>query len=679
MLSKALPTAKAAKKAKKEAAAVVAGGDDAMEVDGGNGSGAGGDKDVEEGGKASLAAALAANPWAVLEARAVPLLHYLGSYLGKDVALFTMICRTLGYHGAAAKKSDDATRKDNALAVIEKVVQDALMPGLTLIPSNPSASGELWTVLQLLPYSTRFQIYGSIQLATQDGSEGLSPELLLSKAKTKDQTKKVLQRISNDTFKQQGRTLGKLSHSNPLVVFERVIANVKIMPNIISALVDSLRYISQLAFDALTYLLIEGLSDPNKSRLKSDGQNLADWLTALAEMVGSVSRRYPHIELGAMMKYVCMQLLSDNSHDLIVLRKIIAQMSGVEAIEDVTETQLLGQTGGPALRGETNIGSLLNAKATQRTARRLKDAALESNMAVPLLILIGQNTGSAVFNREFRQLKLIGEVYDKCHETLRQFVHFLTATMGEDEPKRNGAAVSYAKMLPQWGELVGKHKIEPEVAFHISRSVLDKHYGGAEGIVTAVKEKLPPSTWELISPQLYATFWSLSLYELDLPRSTYDATMAKIQTDVQKLERDRTMSVSQLAKKKKEKQGVLEKVRAEKTAQKAVMDTTTARLKREAPAWIVRNSGSGSAAGVEQGEGLIRFVQCCIFPRVLFSQLDAVYCARFVHKMHEVKTPYFSVLLYYDKVIKLLAPAFHCCSHNEASRLGRFLAVRSLP
>ena len=132
-------------------------------------------------------------------------------------------------------------------------------------------------------------------------------------------------------------------------------------------------------------------------------------------------------------------------------------------------------------------------------------------------------------------------------------------------------------------------------------------------------------------------------------------------------------------KKKKEKQGVLEKVRAEKTAQKAVMDATTARLKREAPAWIVRNSGSGSAAGVEQGEGLIRFVQCCIFPRVLFSQLDAVYCARFVHKMHEVKTPYFSVLLYYDKVIKLLAPAFHCCSHNEASRLGRFLAVRFLP
>eukprot|EP01048_Picozoa_sp_COSAG05_P003695 COSAG05_NODE_177_length_14916_cov_8.104002_10_plen_96_part_00 len=62
------------------------------------------------------------------------------------------------------------------------------------------------------------------------------------------------------------------------------------------------------------------------------------------------------VAVGWVRRYVCMQLLSDNSHDLVVLRKIIAQMSGVEAIEDLTETQLAGQTGGPILRGETNTG-----------------------------------------------------------------------------------------------------------------------------------------------------------------------------------------------------------------------------------------------------------------------------------------------------------------------------------
>jgi hypothetical protein len=177
------------------------------------------------------------------------------------------------------------------------------------------------------------------------------------------------------------------------------------------------------------------------------------------------------------MKYVAMQMLSDNCHDLVVLRKLIAQMSGVEAIEDLTNSQLLGQTGGATLRAQTNSGSLLNAKATVKTARRLKDAAIESNMALPLLILTGQNTCSAVFNREFRQLKLIGEVYDKCHETLRQLVHFLSMTMGEDE-KKTAAGQTYEAMVPSLADLVKKQQIEPEVAFCILRPVLEKQGAG---------------------------------------------------------------------------------------------------------------------------------------------------------------------------------------------------------
>jgi THO complex subunit 2 len=640
VLSQALPTAKAArkqaKKAADKAAAVAAAttGEDAMEVD------------------------IDLYPWATLEERAVPLVRYLGCYMGKDVPLFTMICRTLAHYGALGLQSDE--HREQTQSVLEQVVQAGLMPGLTLVPSNPGCASELWNVMKLLPYSSRFQIYGSLQLATSGDKQ--SPELVLAKAKTKSATKQVLSRISNDTFKQQGRSLGKLSHSNPLVVFERVISTVKMMPNIISALVDSLRYICQLAFDALTYLLIEGLSDPTKSRLKADGQNLADWLTALAELAGSVARRYPHIELGAIMKYVGMQMISDNSHDLIVLRKIIGQMTGIEAIEDLTSAQLVGQTGGPTLRAETNQSSAVNAKSSARTARRLKDAAVDSKMALPLLLLTGQQTGSSVFNAEFRQLKLIGEVYDKCHETVQQLVMFLSTAMGKE---------AYAHMLPSLQDLVKKHCVEPEVAFFISRPVLEQKCGGATAVLDAVRDIMPTTTWDLISPQLYATFWSLSLYELDMPKDSYDEALAKQRTELEKLPSDRSLSHSQLSKKKKEKQGIIDKLLAEKRAQKKIFDDATSRLKAEAPSWIVKPANSDDAT---QAEGLTRIMQCCIFPRVIFSQLDAVYCAKFVQKMHEVKTPYFSVLLYYDKVIKLLAPAFHCCTFNEASRLGRFMA-----
>ena len=38
---------------------------------------------------------------------------------------------------------------------------------------------------------------------------------------------------------------------------------------------------------------------------------------------------------------------------------------------------------------------------------------------------------------------------------------------------------------------------------------------------------------------------------------------------------------------------------------------------------------------------LNEFVQQCIFPRVLFSQADALFCSNFVVHLHELKTPSF--------------------------------------
>ena len=45
-----------------------------------------------------------------------------------------------------------------------------------------------------------------------------------------------------------------------------------------------------------------------------------------------------------------------------------------------------------------------------------------------------------------------------------------------------------------------------------------------------------------------------------------------------------------------------------------------------------------------------QFLQQCAFPRCCFTAMDAVYCAKFVQIMHQLKTPHFSTLLFYDKV-----------------------------
>lgn len=38
----------------------------------------------------------------------------------------------------------------------------------------------------------------------------------------------------------------------------------------------------------------------------------------------------------------------------------------------------------------------------------------------------------------------------------------------------------------------------------------------------------PPKVWEDISPQFLVTFWSLAMYDLDVPSKSYDREIQKL-------------------------------------------------------------------------------------------------------------------------------------------------------
>jgi len=46
------------------------------------------------------------------------------------------------------------------------------------------------------------------------------------------------------------------------------------------------------------------------------------------------------------------KILLENTLDLLLLKELIAKMGGTEIVEDVTDTQLLAQAGGPTLRAD---------------------------------------------------------------------------------------------------------------------------------------------------------------------------------------------------------------------------------------------------------------------------------------------------------------------------------------
>ena len=97
-------------------------------------------------------------------------------------------------------------------------------------------------------------------------------------------------------------------------------------------------------------LIIERLSS-KREKLKSDGTNVAQWLQNLAAFTGALFRRY-NIELGGLLQFLVYQLRDGKSLDLLVLRELVAKMSGVEFTEDVTDHQLEAQGGTLLLRSE---------------------------------------------------------------------------------------------------------------------------------------------------------------------------------------------------------------------------------------------------------------------------------------------------------------------------------------
>lgn len=54
---------------------------------------------------------------------------------------------------------------------------------------------------------------------------------------------------------------------------------------------------------------------------------------------------------------------------------------------------------------------------------------------------------------------------------------------------------------------------------------------------------------------------------------------------------------------------------------------------------------------MERQEVAIQVIQYCIFPRAILSDLDALFCAKFIQRMHSQGTFNFSTLTLYDKVV----------------------------
>lgn len=179
----------------------------------------------------------------------------------------------------------------------------------------------------------------------------------------------------------------------------------------------------------------------------------------------------------------------------------------------------------------------------------------------------------------------------------------------------------------------------------------------------------PVKAWNSLSPDLYVTFWGLTLYDLYVPRTRYESEISKQYSALKSLEELSDNSSSAITKRKKEKERIqdsLDRLTNELTKHEEHVTSIRARLSREKDKWL---SSCPDTLKIN-----MEFLQRCIFPRCTFSMPDAVYCAMFVNTLHQLGTPFFNTVNHIDVLIcKTLQPMICCCTEYEVGRLGRFL------
>ncbi|OWF53939.1 THO complex subunit 2-like isoform X2 [Mizuhopecten yessoensis] len=637
---------------------------------------------VPDGGRFSSKVARA-HTFRDLHQMVLPIMRYIGPYTCCDPILMVKIIR-LGKNFMGKRQSGGISPDDEvAYYGFLNMLDEVLLPGMVLLPCNCCISEELWGFIKLFPYMLRYRLYGN----WKNDTYSQHAKLIRARADCMERAKYIMKRLAKENVKPSGRQLGKLSHSNPGVVFEYVLSQIQRYDNFIGPVVDSLKYLTSLSYDVLAFCIIEAVANPEKDRMKYDDTNISLWLQSLANFTGSICRKY-NIELAGVMQYVANQLKAGKSFDLLLLREVVQKMAGIEISEEITGDQLDAMSGGELLRQEG--GYFSQVRNTKKSSTRLKDTLLEHDLALSLCLLIAQHRDGVIFHEGAdTHLKLIGKLYDQCQDTLVQFGSFLSMQLSSEE---------FVKRLPDVDTLITTYHIPPDAAFFLCRPAFtyainskfdelrkidksNKHNSSQHKmqryieasefvngpVIELVRPLYTPKVWEDLSAPFFVTFWSLQMYDLAVPSNVYDKQNQQLCAQISAIEDNKDMPQSKKKKEKERCNTLMDKLKDEEKKQGEHVARVHNRLKNQKEQWFISRS--------TKNETITQFLQLCIFPRCCFTAIDALYCSKFIHILHDLKTPNFSTLICYDRIFCDITYTVTCCTENEAHRYGRFLCA----
>ncbi|KAK0490679.1 transcription factor/nuclear export subunit protein 2-domain-containing protein [Armillaria novae-zelandiae] len=403
-----------------------------------------------------------------------PLMRFIGLHVSRDTIFLTKFLRLGRTQLQSTVEVDPVTKKplgepnpENPTRVFWfRVLRMYLLPALTLIRGNAVCTVEVWNIIRQYETTARWRLYGEWKSHIYDSH----PELGVRRVEADRESKGILRRLSHNTIDSLSGTVAKLAHSNPCIFFINAVNQIMAYDNLASVVIQALRFVTNMGFDVLVFIILDALSNQKKERVKEDGVNTSDWLQSLASFTGMLFRRYS-ADLTPVLKYIVHQLQNGMTSEIVVLRELIWKMAGVEPLPSLSDSQIMAMAGGPALRIEaiasaTRGARLDPAEASLKGPSRLGKTLVDSGLALPLLIQVAQQRQSSIYKAPDAHLKSLASLYDTTHGVLLQYLELLTS------PSVVPAEDYANKIIPPIRELGEKYGICAPICMQIVRPVL---------------------------------------------------------------------------------------------------------------------------------------------------------------------------------------------------------------
>ncbi|VDK59447.1 unnamed protein product [Anisakis simplex] len=168
---------------------------------------------------------------------------------------------------------------------------------------------------------------------------------------------------------------------------------------------------------------------------------------------------------------------------------------------------------------------------------------------------------------------------------------------------------------------------------------------------------------------VFIIFWTLTMYDISVPKAAYEKEIQRVRRSLATLADNVEISKTKRAKEEEQLKGVEKKLSDELKKQNDHVERILAILRHDKELLFA------DCAPNMRGMQMARFLQYCILPRAVFTDIDAVYCAHFVHLLHQQRTGFFQTVFFFDKLFNDIAIILTAFTENEANCFGRFLSL----